>query len=52
MAGLNKVEIIGRLGNDPDSRFMPNGDAVCNISLATSETWNDKQTGQKQEKTE
>ena len=52
MAGRNKVDLIGHLGNDPESRVMPNGDAVTNISLATSESWTDKQTGQKVEKTE
>lgn len=51
MAGLNKVEIIGRLGGDPETRYMPNGDAVTNLTIATSETWKDKQ-GEKQEKTE
>lgn len=51
MAGLNKVEIIGRLGNDPEVRNMPNGDPVCNMSIATSETWKDAQ-GNKQERTE
>lgn len=52
MAGRNKVDLIGRLGNDPDVRYLPNGDAVTNISLATSETWKDKQTGERKEKTE
>lgn len=52
MAGLNKVELIGRLGGDPEVRNLPNGDAVCNITLATSETWKDKQTGERKEKTE
>ncbi|PIE45606.1 MAG: single-stranded DNA-binding protein [Gammaproteobacteria bacterium] len=50
--GINKVIIVGNLGNDPDMRYMPNGNAVVNISVATSETWNDKQTGQPQERTE
>ena len=49
---LNKVTLIGRLGRDPEVRHMPNGDAVCNFSIATSETWNDRQTGQRQERTE
>jgi single-strand DNA-binding protein len=49
---VNKATIIGRLGNDPDVRYMPNGNAVTNISVATTETWNDKQTGQRQERTE
>ena len=48
---LNKVILIGRLGKDPETRFMPNGEAVCNFSVATSETWNDR-NGQRQEKTE
>ncbi len=50
--GINKVIIVGNLGNDPEMRYMPNGNAVTNISVATSETWNDKQTGQQQERTE
>lgn len=52
MAGVNKVIIVGRLGNDPEMRTMPNGDAVANISFATSEVWNDKQTGERREVTE
>ena len=48
---LNKVTLIGRLGRDPECRYMPNGDAVCNFSLATDESWKDK-TGQRQTKTE
>ena len=48
---LNKVTLIGRLGRDPECRYMPNGDAVCNLSLATSESWKD-QSGQKKERTE
>jgi single-strand DNA-binding protein len=50
--GVNKVIIVGNLGNDPETRYMPSGGAVTNISVATSETWKDKQTGQPQEKTE
>ncbi len=50
--GINKVIIIGNLGNDPDVRYMPSGDAVTNISVATSETWKDKTTGEPQERTE
>ncbi|WP_274520564.1 single-stranded DNA-binding protein, partial [Endozoicomonas atrinae] len=50
--GVNKVILIGNLGNDPDVRYTPAGAAVANLSIATSEVWNDKQTGQKQEKTE
>ena len=52
MAGINKVIIVGRLGNDPDIRTMPNGEAVANISVATSETWTDKNTGERRETTE
>lgn len=51
MASVNKAILIGSLGRDPEVRFMPNGEAVCNFSIATSENWKDKQ-GQKQEKTE
>ena len=50
--GINKVIIVGNLGADPDSRAMPNGNSVTNISVATSESWNDRTTGEKQEKTE
>jgi single-strand DNA-binding protein len=50
--GVNKVIIIGNLGNDPEQKAMPNGNAVVNITVATSESWKDKQTGQKQERTE
>ena len=52
MSSLNKVQLIGRLGQDPEVKFLPNGDAVCNISLATSERWKDKQSGEQKEKTE
>ncbi|SMC24488.1 single-strand binding protein [Andreprevotia lacus DSM 23236] len=52
MASLNKVLLIGNLGRDPETRFLPSGGAVCNFSIATTENWKDKQTGQKQEKTE
>lgn len=53
MAGsLNKVELIGNLGNDPEFRTLPNGNGVAQLSIATSETWKDKQTGEKKEKTE
>lgn len=50
--GVNKVILIGHLGKDPETRYMPSGGAVTNITLATSETWKDKQTGQPQERTE
>lgn len=52
MASLNKVLLIGNLGRDPETRFLPSGGAVCNFSIATTESWKDKATGQKQEKTE
>jgi len=52
MAGVNKVILVGNLGKDPDVRYTPDGKAITNITLATSETWKDKNTGQKQEKTE
>jgi len=51
MASVNKVILVGNLGKDPESRFMSNGDAVTNITLATTDTWKDK-NGEKQEKTE
>lgn len=50
--GINKVILVGNIGQDPEVRFMPSGGAVCNLSLATSESWKDKQTGQPQERTE
>ena len=52
MKGVNKVIIVGRLGQDPETRSFPDGGAVTNISIATSEAWKDKQTGQQQERTE
>lgn len=52
MAGINKVIIVGHLGNDPDMRTMPNGEAVANISVATSESWTDRNTGERREVTE
>ena len=52
MAGINKVMIVGHLGNDPEMRSMPNGEAVANISVATSEAWTDKNTGERREVTE
>jgi single-strand DNA-binding protein len=52
MAGVNKVIILGNLGKDPEVRFMPNGGGVANLTIATSETWKDKQTGEQKEKTE
>lgn len=52
MASLNKVQLIGRLGMQPDVKYLPSGQAVLNISLATSENWTDKQSGEKKEQTE
>ena len=52
MSGVNKVIVLGRLGQDPELKYTPNGAAVCNFTVATSESWNDKNSGQKQEKTE
>lgn len=50
--GINKVILIGNLGADPDMRSLPSGDQVANLSLATSESWNDRQSGERREKTE
>lgn len=50
--GLNKVMLIGHLGQDPDVRYLPNGNAVAMLSLATSDTWKDKQTGEQKERTD
>lgn len=50
--GLNKVMIMGNLGADPEVRYMPNGSAVTNIRVATSESWKDRQSGERQERTE
>jgi single-strand DNA-binding protein len=50
--GVNKVILIGNVGVDPEVRYMPNGNAVATVSIATTEAWKDKQTGEKQEKTE
>lgn len=52
MRGINKVILVGTCGQDPEVRYLPNGNAVTNLSLATSEQWTDKQTNQKVEKTE
>lgn len=52
MSSLNKVQLIGHLGRDPEIRYMPSGDAMANVALATSETWKDKATGEKKEATE
>jgi single-strand DNA-binding protein len=50
--GVNKVILIGNLGKDPEVRYFPNGDAVCNVTVATTENWTDKQSGEKKELTE
>ncbi|EHH1099759.1 TPA: single-stranded DNA-binding protein [Vibrio parahaemolyticus] len=50
--GINKVILVGNLGSDPEIRYMPNGGAVANITIATSESWRDKATGEQREKTE
>ena len=50
--GINKVIVVGNLGADPDTRYMPSGGAVTNLSVATSESWKDKQTGEQKERTE
>jgi single-strand DNA-binding protein len=52
MAGVNKAIIVGNLGRDPEVRYTPDGTAVANFSVATSETWTDKQSGEKKERTE
>lgn len=52
MASLNKVILIGNLGRDPETRYAPSGDAICNITVATTETWKDKASGERKEATE
>ena len=52
MAGINKVILVGNLGTKPEVKNASNGNAICNLSVATSESWTDKSTGQKQERTE
>ena len=52
MAGINKVILVGRLGRDPEVRYTPSGAPVANFSIATSEEWKDRETGEKQERTE
>ncbi len=52
MASVNKVIIVGNLGRDPETRFMPSGGAVCNVSIATSRNWKDKASGERKEETE
>ncbi|WP_455234119.1 single-stranded DNA-binding protein [Thiogranum longum] len=50
--GVNKVILVGHLGKDPEVRYMPSGNAVCNVTLATSDSWKDKQTGEQKDRTE
>ena len=50
--GVNKVILIGNVGGDPETRYLPNGNAVTNLTLATTDSWKDKQTGQQQDRTE
>jgi len=50
--GINKVILVGNLGADPETRYMPSGGAVTNLSIATSETWKDKQSGEQKDRTE
>jgi single-strand DNA-binding protein len=52
MAAVNKVILVGNLGKDPETRYSPDGGAICNINIATTETWKDKATGEKKEATE
>lgn len=52
MASVNKVIIVGNLGRDPETRYMPNGDAVTNVAIATTESWTDKTSGEKKQLTE
>lgn len=52
MKGINKVILVGTCGQDPETRYTPNGNAITNLSVATSESWTDKQSGSKVEKTE
>jgi single-strand DNA-binding protein len=52
MASINKVLLIGNLGADPETRYMPDGTAVCNLRIATTETWKDKNSGERKEATE
>ena len=52
MASINKVIVVGNLGKDPETRYMPNGEAVTNITVATTDSWKDKNTGEKKDQTE
>lgn len=52
MASVNKVILVGNLGRDPETRFAPNGGAICNVSIATTRSWKDKNSGERREETE
>jgi len=52
MASINKVILVGNLGADPETRYLPSGDPVCNIRIATTDTWKDKESGERREQTE
>lgn len=52
MASVNKVILVGNIGKDPETRYAPNGDAICNTTVATTDSWKDKATGEKKEMTE
>jgi single-strand DNA-binding protein len=52
MASVNKVILMGNLGRDPETRFSPNGGAICNVSIATTRSWKDKNSGERREETE
>ena len=52
MASVNRVIIIGNLGKDPETRYAPSGDAICNVTVATTDTWKDKASGERKEQTE
>ncbi len=52
MASVNKVILVGNLGADPETRYLPSGDALCNLRLATTDNWKDKSSGEKKEQTE
>jgi single-strand DNA-binding protein len=52
MASVNKVILVGNLGKDPETRYAPSGDAICNVTLATTDSWKDKSSGEKKELTE
>ncbi|WP_018605541.1 single-stranded DNA-binding protein [Uliginosibacterium gangwonense] len=52
MASVNKVILVGNLGRDPETRYAPSGDAICNVTIATTDTWKDKASGERKEQTE